>query len=94
MRLTPIAMAVLVLLAGCAAPPRLQTVKVAVPVQCDQQVPDRPQMPTEQLKPGVTLFAYVKASQAEIERRQGYEVKLRAALEACTRPIDPTAPGP
>lgn len=83
-----IAIALLVLLAGCGATaPRLQAVKVPVPVQCQATVPDRPAMPTESLKPGVTLFEFVKAAQAEIERREGYEERLRAALAECVMPV-------
>lgn len=82
-----IAVAAMVAVGGCATTaPRLQTVNVAVPVQCTVQVPDRPAMPTEQLAPGVALFDYVKASQAEIERREGYEGQLREALAACVTP--------
>lgn len=79
--------ALLLILAGCGTSPRLQTVNVAVPVQCTVQVPARPVMPTEQLAPGVTLFDYVKASQAEIERREGYEGQLREALAGCVTPL-------
>ena len=44
-----------------------------VPVECREPVPDRPVMPTEAL--------------AEIDRREGYEVRLRAALQICTAPV-------
>jgi hypothetical protein len=79
--------AVLGALAGCGT--TMQTVKVPVPVECKEQVPDRPVMPTEQFKAKPTLDQYVQASQAEIQRREGYEKKLRTALEACTAPIEP-----
>lgn len=77
--------AVLLMLAGCAARPalRVQQVNVPVPVPCQQTVPVRPVMPTESLNPGVTLDAFAAAAIAEIERREGYEGELRAALTAC-----------
>ena len=69
-------------LTGCAAP-NLQPVKVAVPVPCQQTVPTRPAMPTEALASGTSLDAFIAAAIAEIERREGYEGELRAALDAC-----------
>lgn len=76
-----------VLLSACTAAPQVQTVRVAVPIQCQAMVPDRPAMPTDALQPGVTLFGFVATAQAEIERREGYEEKLRAALASCVLPL-------
>lgn len=76
------------MLAGCDTAPRLQTVNVAVPIVCAETIPPRPVMPTEHLVDRPLLLDFVKAAQAEIERREGYEVKLRAALVECTRPIE------
>lgn len=45
-------------------------------------------MPTKALASKPSLLDFVKAAQAEIERREGYEVKLRAALVECVRPIE------
>jgi hypothetical protein len=75
------------MLFGCGA--TMQTVKVPVPVSCQEKEPDRPVMPTE--SPGLRagLDAFVQAATAEIERRQGYEDKLLAALRACIAPIAP-----
>lgn len=72
-------------LAGCGA--TMQTVQVPVPVECRVQVPARPAMPTEALAPGVALDAFIAAATAEIERREGYEGELRAALGECTKPV-------
>lgn len=77
-------------LAGCAGNPVITTVKVPVPVACLETVPDRPAMPTEEFKAKPTLDQFTKAAQAEIERREGYEKKMRVALEACTAPITST----
>ena len=75
-------------LAGCAATPEpkidVRTVRVSVPVPCHVPTPPRPTMPTEALAPGVTLDAFAAAAIAEIERREGYEGELRAALTSCT----------
>lgn len=77
-----------VLLAGCAVPRvELQRVSVPVPVQCQEPMPARPMMPTEGLRPPVTLDAFAAAAMAEIERREGYEIELVTALEACRAPI-------
>lgn len=84
----------LLALAGCATAPahvELQQVKVAVPVACREQVPDRPAMPTEALSPGVHPFDLLRAALAEIDGREGYEVRLRTALEICTAPDQPAA---
>lgn len=75
------------LLAGCAAP-RVQQVNVPVPVPCRESEPSRPVMPTEALAPDTTLDTFVAAAVAELERREGYEGQLRAALAACTAPLE------
>lgn len=72
------------LLAGCGQ--RIVRVSVPVPVACQEQVPERPVMPTEALQPGVAPFVVLRAALAEIDRREGYEGVMRAALVACTAP--------
>lgn len=79
-------MAACVSLVGCAT--QLQRVNVPVPVECRESVPERPAMPTESLVPGVEPFVLTRAALAEIDRREGYEIKLRAALLACTAPLE------
>lgn len=81
-------------LAGCATAPRIeiQTVKVPVPVACREATPDRPSMPTEALAEDADPFDLLRASLAEIDRREGYEVKLVAALENCKRPLNTATP--
>lgn len=85
------ALAAAVLLAGCGVTPParvdIQQVKVAVPVPCDEPEPERPNMPTEQLPAGADVDMYVQAAGAELERREGYETELRAALANCKRPL-------
>lgn len=74
-------------LAACAAPQtrvEIQRVNVPVPVECREREPDRPAMPTEALAPGVAPYHLLQSALAEIDRREGYEVQLRAALRACT----------
>lgn len=76
-------------LAGCGAVPRIevQEVRVPVPVECREPVPDRPAMPTEALADDVDPFTLLRAALGEIDRREGYEVRLVAALMVCTRVI-------
>ncbi|ATH16515.1 hypothetical protein CHL79_26925 [Delftia acidovorans] len=84
-------LASLLALAGCQTAPtrvELQRVNVPVPVACDEPVPERPAMPTEQLRPGATVDQFTQAALAEIERREAYEIQLMAALMVCTRPIE------
>lgn len=71
------------LLIGCVAGPT-QRVSVPVPVECRVQMPVRPAMPTDSLEPGVEIDRFVASAAAELEIREGYEVELRAALDACT----------
>lgn len=78
-------------LAGCSSVPRveIQTVKVPVPVECREPIPDRPSMPTGALADDADPFDLLRAALVEIDRREGYEVRLLAALMACTRPVRP-----
>lgn len=77
-------------LAACSHNPPVTPGRTAIPVECKEKVPDRPVMPTDALKPGAKTDAYVQAAEAEIGLREGYEIKLRTALEACTKPIQAT----
>lgn len=86
---------VLLSLLGCQAAParvELQRVNVPVPVACDEPAPERPAMPTEQLQPGATVDQFTQAAQAEIERREAYEIRLATALDNCRHPIKPSLP--
>lgn len=78
-------------LAGCGTTPRVevQEVKVPVPVECREPIPGRPAMPTEALAEDADPFELLRAALAEIDRRQGYEVRLLAALMLCTQPVVP-----
>jgi hypothetical protein len=78
-------------LAGCGSVPRveIQEVKVPVPVECREPIPDRPAMPTETLADDADPFELLRAALAEIDRREGYEVRLLAALLICTAPLTP-----
>lgn len=81
--------ATIAMLMACAGPGSIQTVKTVVPVPCQETEPTRPIMPTDRLLPGSSLDAFVKATTAEIERREGYETQLVTALRACIVPITP-----
>ncbi len=77
-------------LSACGAPRNhveIQRVNVAVPVACQEPMPARPVMPTEALRPGADVDQFAQAAMAEIERREGYEVQLVAALLICTQPL-------
>ena len=78
-----------VALTGCGAFSARTVTKVPVAVECRETVPERPVMPTEQFTDKPTVDQYTQAAQAEIKRREGYEVKLRTALVVCTTPIQP-----
>ena len=78
--------AVCAVLAGCGATRTLK-VSVPVPVACNETVPQKPEWPTEQLAPGVPPFILLRAALAEIDRRDGWETELVAALRACTAPV-------
>lgn len=69
---------------GCATR-SAEPMRVAVPVPCAVQIPARPQMPTEGLRADASLDDFVAAAAAEIERREGYELQLRAAIDGCAR---------
>lgn len=80
---------VLLALGGCAGTPpvEVQKINIAVPVPCQVAEPERPVMPTEALAPGVPPFVLLRASLAEIDRREAYEGQLVAALASCRAPI-------
>lgn len=82
------------LLTACGASPPLveiQTVKIAVPVACQEPEPAKPVMPTEHLAGDADVDAYVQAAAAEIERRKGYEGQLVTALRNCKTPLPAAA---
>ena len=81
--------ATLAMLMACASSSSIQTVKTVIPVPCQETEPTRPIMPTDRLLPGSSLDAFVQATTAEIERREGYEITLVTALRACIAPIAP-----
>ena len=68
-----------VYLTGCSTAPQTRTITIP----CRIVTPSRPIMPTESLPVDASLDAFVQAAAAEIERREGYEQELRAAIGAC-----------
>lgn len=76
-----------VALAGCAgqAEPEPRTVRVEVPVAVPCRAPEVevPTWATASLQKGDSLQTKVRALLAELEQRKGYEVQLRAAVQAC-----------
>ena len=81
-------------LTGCVTQPQtvVQTeiVKVAVPVSCVVEVPERPNMPTDakyllELPADMLADPLMQALLAEVEVREGYEGRLLTALKSCIR---------
>ncbi|MCP1647008.1 hypothetical protein [Pseudomonas nitroreducens] len=76
-----------VALAGCAGQaepePRTVRVEVPVPVPCLAPAVEVPTWATASLQKGDSLQIKVRALLAELEQRKGYEVQLRAAVQAC-----------
>ncbi|WP_440467104.1 hypothetical protein ACKI1H_29075 [Pseudomonas sp. YH-1] len=76
-----------VALAGCAGQvehePRTVRVEVPVAVPCRAPAVEAPAWATASLQKGDSLQAKVRALLAELEQRKGYEVQLRAAVQAC-----------
>ncbi len=83
----PLALAAVLLAAGCATPVQ-EPIPVYVPyaVPCDVAEPARPRMDTEHLSPTAKVDVQARAMRAEIDRREAYETQLRVALRACTAP--------
>ncbi len=75
------------ILTGCGA--TLTQVKTPIPVVCQEAAPDRPAMDTETLDPAAPVDVQSRAMRAEIDTREAYELKLRAGLVNCTRPLAP-----
>lgn len=77
----------LVALAGCSGQvvPEPRTVRVEVPVAVPCRAPEVPEptWATASLQKSDTLQVKVRALLAELEQRKGYEVQLRAAVQAC-----------
>lgn len=80
------------MMAGCATPgSELVEIRVPVPIECRAAKPARPAMPTDALQPADSLYRKVTAALAELELREGYELELVAALDACMTPLDAAA---
>lgn len=77
-------------LAGCGTVcPEPQTitqvVKVPVPVKCEIDPIDKPNLYFDQAKKDNTVFDNMKLLAAENEELQGYVTKLEAAISGCTK---------
>jgi hypothetical protein len=80
-------LAVLYLMTGCATQERLVEVNVMVPVPCNEPMPERPAMPTEEMKVGLDVDVQGRYLRAEIDIREAYEIRLVTALENCRAPL-------
>ncbi|MCP1652630.1 hypothetical protein [Pseudomonas nitroreducens] len=72
------------LLAGCTstAPVPLE-VRIPVPVPCRAPAVETPRFATAELRPADDLQTKVRALLAERQQHLAYEIRLRAALDAC-----------
>lgn len=73
----------LLALAGCAGQPAPQVVKVPTPVYCEPDDVPAPALPIDQLQEGADDYDVTRALWATVEMQEGYQVKLRAAVDAC-----------
>jgi hypothetical protein len=73
-------------LTGCASiPGSTQEVKVVVPVKCSVDPIEPPIEYGSTITELDDLFVKIKKLIAEIEQRRAYEIKLKAALDSCTK---------
>lgn len=72
------------LLAGCTstAPVPLE-VRIPVAVPCRAPTVETPRFATAELRPADDLQSKVRALLAERQQHLAYEIRLRAALDAC-----------
>lgn len=81
-----IAMFVLLLVTGCAAPEvrwKTVTVEVPVPVPCVVDAPPEPAWEVDQLTADANDFRVAQAYRAEREQRKQYVRELKAAQQGC-----------
>lgn len=81
-----VAFVVLLLLAGCsAAPPKPAVIetKVQVSVPCDPGPVPAPAFPVDGLTGDEDIYTKAQTLAADIETREGYEARLKAAVDSC-----------
>ena len=82
-----LAVAAVVLLAGCETAPRVVTETVIVekpaPVPCRIPPIALPRFAVDHVSPADDMVTINRAMRAEIEQRRGYEIKLEAGVKAC-----------
>jgi len=75
------------LLAGCASQTPLPTtpkqVEIPVPVPCKVPQIEKPSFAVDGLPIGSDIWDQMSALRAERKQRQGYELKLEAAVKSC-----------
>ncbi|MCP8463101.1 hypothetical protein NK553_03980 [Pseudomonas sp. ZM23] len=74
----------ILLSAGCATPPSVPLeVRVPVALACQPPAIEVPRFATSDLRPDDDLQTKIRALLAERQQHLAYEVRLRAALDAC-----------
>lgn len=85
----PLALAPLLLLAGCETMPTTVTVRVPVPVACQVATPERPVLAIDTMSPDLPLDVQNRHMRADHDERDGYEGRLETALATCKNPVVP-----
>ena len=76
----------LLAMVGCAVTANpTTTVEVPIGIPCDPPEVIAPTLPIDALDPEADTFEHVRALWASIERMEGYEIELRAAIDACRK---------
>jgi hypothetical protein len=85
MRVSILAITLLLPLFACEQPPIYKAEKVDVPVAipCQASIPAKPKWPTMMIKPDADILTQTRAALAELELRKGYEGELLAELKGC-----------
>jgi len=73
---------VMLLLVGCATP-RVQEVRVRVPIPCIEQAPQRPSLMADAELRALDDYGLVIALARDRRIRQAYQAELEAALAGC-----------
>ena len=64
-----------------------RTVNIAIPIECQEDMPKEPEYKTRELPEGTELFLVTRTALAELDTRDGYELELRTALANCKKPV-------
>ncbi len=84
--MTFVSLSAFILIAGCAGTPAAPiTVKVAVPVPCQVQIPPKPVFPADTLTGDEDIWTLGVTMWADRKARQAYELQVETALAGCVK---------